>query len=268
MIYQKLSPSEPLEPFIECYWWIDSEGDQTVSEEKIIPDGFPEMIFHYADPYEVNIDSGWKPQTKALLAGQLTNHFYLRNTGASGMIGIKWKPDALNHLFQLDMPPLVDQVIELPTTLGHLFTPLQSLRPGLATKQSLTMLDDHLAHLIQATQDTSPVSKAISLIHSSQGKTDIEQLSEQLHMSSRSLERHFRKSVGLGPKFYSRIIRLNHVFEMVQSGNRDWADIVYQSGFYDQAHFIKNFKEFIGEDPSSYGFDAKNMANFHLRKQP
>lgn len=268
MIYQKLSPSEPLEPFIECYWWIDSEGDQTVSEEKIIPDGFPEMIFHYADAYEVNINAGWKPQTKALLAGQLTNHFYLRNTGASGMIGIKWKPDALNHLFQLDMPSLVDQVIELPTTLGHLFTPLQSLKPGLATEQNLKELDEHLLSLIGFSKEVSLASKAISIIHSTQGKTDIEQLSEQLNMSARSLERHFRKSVGLSPKFYSRIIRLNHVFEMVQSGNRDWADIVYQSGFYDQAHFIKNFKEFIGEDPSSYGFDAQNMANFHLRKQP
>lgn len=266
MIYHKLSPSEQLKPFIECYWWIDSEGDMTISEEKIIPDGFPEMIWHYEDSYEVNISGEWKPQAKVLLAGQITNHFYLRNTGTSGMIGIKWKPDALSQLFDIEMTTLVDEVIELPTFLYQLFEPLKRLEPGHITEQSLTMLDEHLLNLIEFPKEVSPISKAISIIHSTQGKTDIEQLSEQLNMSSRTLERHFRKSVGLSPKFYSRIIRLNHVFEMVQSGNRDWADIVYQSGFYDQAHFIKNFKEFIGEDPSSYGFHAQNMANFHLKK--
>lgn len=77
MIYRKHSPSNEIGHLIECYWWIDSEGDSSISEEKIIPDGFPEMIWHYGEPYEINLSGHWEVQPKALLAGQLTNHFFL-----------------------------------------------------------------------------------------------------------------------------------------------------------------------------------------------
>mgnify|MGYP001801732866 CR=1 FL=1 len=90
-------------------------------------------------------------------------------------------------------------------------------------------------------------------------------LCDQVASSQRKLERQFKSHVGLSPKFYARIIRLGHIFELMQQGDQSWSDLVYHSGFYDQSHFIKNFKEFTGEDPSSYGFEAENMANFHLR---
>ena len=84
--------------------------------------------------------------------------------------------------------------------------------------------------------------------------------------NERQIERLFSKYIGLSPKFYSRIIRFSHIFELMRSKDNSWGDLVYKSGFYDQSHFIKNFKEFTGEDPSSYGFEEKNMANFHLKK--
>ena len=266
MIYLKRLPSSQLEQLIECYWLIDSEGYREISEEKIIPDGFPETIWHYGDAYEIKIKNEWQPQTKALLAGQLTNHFFLRNTGSSGMIGIKWKPHALHQLFKIDMTNLVDQVVELPDSLQSLFIHLNSTELEKVDESTLINLDSHLLATLDLSTEYNITAKAIEFIHLSHGQSDIESISSQLNISSRSLERHFKKAIGLSPKFYSRIIRLKHVFEMVESGNRDWADIVFQSGYYDQAHFIKNFKEFIGEDPTSYGFDQQNMANFHLKK--
>lgn len=267
MIYRKLSPSKEISHLIECYWWIDSEGDSSISEEKIIPDGFPEIIWHYGEPYEIKISGHWELQPKTLLAGQLANHFYLRNTGISGMVGIKWKPQALFDLYQLNMSELVDAVIELPKSLYQLFSPLAKFGQEKMKEERLSVLDKHLCQMLSSEKaKENPVTQALERIQSAKGKVDIEELASQISLSTRSLERHFKQSVGLSPKFYSRIIRLNHVFQMVQSGNRDWADIVYQSGFYDQPHFIKNFKEFIGEDPTSYGFDSYNMANFHLRK--
>jgi AraC-like DNA-binding protein len=65
-------------------------------------------------------------------------------------------------------------------------------------------------------------------------------------MSKTSLERHFLEKIGLTPKMYSRIIRFNKVYQTLQSGDYDkWQDVVYQYNFYDQAHFIKDFKTFL-----------------------
>ncbi len=69
------------------------------------------------------------------------------------------------------------------------------------------------------------------------------------------------------PKFFSRIIRFSKIFEIVQQENINWSDVVHLAGYYDQAHFIKNFKAFTGEEPGRYGFDKKDFANFFMRKR-
>ena len=74
---------------------IDSGDDGAIREEKIIPDGYPEMIFHYKDPYFIDIEGQWQKQDRYLLAGQIRNHFFLKNSGRSGIFAIKLQPTAL-----------------------------------------------------------------------------------------------------------------------------------------------------------------------------
>ncbi|MDY8135884.1 helix-turn-helix domain-containing protein [Aquimarina sp. 2201CG5-10] len=85
-------------------------------------------------------------------------------------------------------------------------------------------------------------------------------------MNERNLERFFKTYIGLTPKFYSRVIRFSNIFKLIQQEGFNWASIAYLAGFYDQSHFIKNFKEFTGEEPSKYGFEEENMANFFLKE--
>ncbi len=92
-------------------------------------------------------------------------------------------------------------------------------------------------------------------------------MAQSIGLSERQLERLFKKYIGLSPKFYTRIIRFSTIFELIQQEDPGWAGLAYESGFYDQSHFIRNFKAFTGEDPSRYGFDEKNMANFFLKKE-
>jgi AraC-like DNA-binding protein len=52
----------------------------------------------------------------------------------------------------------------------------------------------------------------------------------------------------------------------MQRKDNAWVDVALNSGYFDQSHFIRNFKAFTGESPAQYGFDKKNLANFFLRK--
>ena len=74
----------------------------------------------------------------------------------------------------------------------------------------------------------------------------------------------FKKIIGITPKFFSRIVRLKYIFESMKAEKTSWVRLALQTGFFDQSHFIKNFKEFTGEEPSGYGFDEKSLANFFL----
>lgn len=265
MIYERIAPSNLLSDYIESFWIVDSENDQVPQVQKIIPDGHPEFIFHYGDTYNINISGDWETQASSLLAGQIRNHFYLKNTGKSGMIGVKMMPAALTKLFDLNMSNYTDTVVAITPDLLDLST---LPKPSLEAKDRFIkafegIVSDRLQSIDSRKTETD---LAIEELQRNNGSISITELSEKVGLSERQLERHFSKEVGLSPKFYARITRLGYIFKLMQNQGNSWADLVYQSGFYDQSHFIKNFKEFTGEDPSAYGFRANNMANFHLNK--
>ena len=182
------------------------------------------------------------------------------------MIGIKWKPAALSVLFGIDMSTITNKIMELPDYMTSLFEPFVNENGISITKNPLIVLDTYLVSEFKNRVCNTLSSNALDTIIKKNGLITINELITLLSCSERQLEVVFKNAVGLSPKFYCRVIRLGRIFELMQEGNKDWGDLVYHSGFYDQPHFIKNFKEFTGEDPSSYGFDQMNMANFHLKK--
>ena len=267
MIYRNILPSDKLSNYIKSFWVVDSEGDKTLKREKIIPDGYPEMIFHYGNTYRANISGEWFLQDKYLIAGQITNHFFLENTGVSGMIGIKFQPWAIKQLFNIEMHPLVNKVIPFPEALNDKLTALKKVViANTQFEEKVANLENwFLGFAGNTPADESAFQKSVRLIIDSGGALSLKKITESNNLSERSLERYFKSYIGLSPKLYSRIIRFSKTFSIVQEKHFKWTEVSFLAGFYDQSHFIKNFKEFTGEEPGKYGFDTKNMANLFLK---
>lgn len=268
MIFKRIPPGKGLEKWIECYWIMENDDPQPCTQ-KILPDGFPEIIFHYGDPYRICLRDTWEQQSRQLLAGQISSHFLLENTGRSGVLGIKAKPAALSHLFQLDMQQYTDKVVDLEQTIGNR---LQMLYPDGVERvdhdQWIEACNHTFLQLLQQ-QDvqTTLVDDVVEMIIARNGMITISDIRERLGVGERQLERLFKKQVGLTPKYFARVIRFSTIFRLIEQGDSGWAGLAYESGYYDQSHFIRNFKAFTGEDPSRYGFDEKNMANFFLKRK-
>lgn len=267
MKFQQITPDKPLHDLIECYWIIEDD-ESTPARQKIIPDGFPEIIFHYRDPYRINIKGTWELQSRDLLAGQLKKHFFLENTGQSEMIGIKFKPTSIAHLFGLNMKQFTDKVVPLSTIDNAALSELRRLMSTInRPEDAIDLLDNLLAGLMaNASIKRNKADEAIDLIVQSHGTIGITELCRELKLGERMLQMLFQQYVGLSPKFYSRITRFNYIFQLMKEGNPSWCDVTYTAGFFDQAHFIKNFESFTGESPSSYGFQTENIANFFLNR--
>lgn len=267
MLYDRILPPMSLSSLIDCYWVVES-NDLTISRQKIIPDGFPEIIFHYGDPYRINISGKWETQSKQLLAGQIRNHFLLENTGLSGMIGIKLKPHALAGIFFIEMSEYTDEVVDLMSVLSEEF---EEICPEMISdspyKSKVEKLNSFFETYLPSVSKSDKIEQAIQLIFEKKAALSVSDIAEMISISERQLERLFKRYIGLSPKFYCRIIRFNHIFELIQKEEKEWGKIAQLTGFYDQSHFIKNFKEFTGEDPTKYFFDEKNMANFFLKKE-
>lgn len=267
MLYDRIEPDLSLSHLIDCYWVIES-NDRTPHQQKIIPDGFPEIIFHYRDPYRINISGEWELQNRKLLAGQIRNHFLLENTGSSGMIGIKLKPAGVTQLFGISMQEFTDKVVHLDSVLEaefHFVSEfLLSPTPYFEKVDRLNRFFNEKKK--QMKKNELLIDNALELIFKENGVVSVSELISALNVGERKLERLFNKYVGLSPKFYSRIIRFNYIFQLIQKKKLSWSEVAQLSGYYDQSHFISNFQEFTGEDPSSYFFEDENIANFFLKR--
>ena len=86
----------------------------------------------------------------------------------------------------------------------------------------------------------------------------------ELNITERSLERYFKQYVGISPKLYARINRFQTALETLRKSNFDsLTDIAYQNNYFDQSHFIRDFKEFAGTTPKHFLHQAnEQVANF------
>jgi AraC-like DNA-binding protein len=249
MDFRRIEPTGNASRAVECYWYA-KDGDSTPVKQKIIPDGFAEIIFHFGDHYRINLDGRWKKQGKRLLAGQITKHFFLENTGMSDMLGIKLKPTAIAHLFNIPMKEVVDNVITFDKRI----------------KIDVDNIDEYFNVLCKNYPVDHPADKAVDLVFSKKGMVTVADICKELSVSERYLQQLFQKYVGLSPKFFARVVRFSYIFQLIKDKAPDWAQVVYEAGYYDQSHFIRNFKAFTGEDPSGYIFSEKTLANFFMKK--
>ncbi len=171
-------------------------------------------------------------------------------------------------MFGLHMVSLTDRVIEVPSDIIKRIQPLYVIAHRLEHFEAkVALLEDWLLAVRKESRSEDPGrgQKATQDIITTHGSLPIETICYKAALSVRSLERYFHSCIGLTPKKFSRIIRFSHIFKLAQKKPVDWVEIAYLAGFYNQSHFIKNFKEFTGEEPSNYGFNTRNMANLFLR---
>jgi len=265
MQFNRIEPPHNIKNFIECYWTIDDEASMP-AQQKIVPDGFPEIIFHYGNPYKILITDKWEVQTNFLLAGQITKFFLLENTGKTGVFGIKFKPAALYQLFNLSMEGYNDKVVSLDNTDHPDLKRMQEILSINTTHKSrIAQLNSFFGTLIQ-TNELVPgiISQAIDRINKKKGMVTVSELSKKGFLSERQFLNQFKQQVGLSPKLYSRIVRLSYIFQLVKEKKDSWTSLAYEAAYFDQAHFIRDFKIFTGHNPGQYAFDEKNIANFFL----
>jgi AraC-like DNA-binding protein len=247
MEFKRIEPTKDAARAVECYWTI-RDHNITPVKQKIIPDGFAEIIFHSGDHYKINLDGKWRKQGTRLLAGQISKYFYLENSGRTEILGIKLKPAAITHLFNVSMKGIVDKVISLDKKI----------------RIDVTSVDEYFNEICQNYPIDHPVDKAVEMIFQKQGMISVSTICAELGVGERYLQQLFAKYVGLSPKFFARIVRFSYVFKVIKENKPDWADVVYEAGYYDQSHFIRNFKAFTGEDPGEYIFAEKTLANFFM----
>src|SRR5207244_5713786 len=108
------------------------------------------------------------------------------------------------------------------------------------------------------TADADAVLQIVNAIADDRELTKADDVARLAGMSKRTLERLFKEYVGVGPKWVIQRYRLHEAAEYAAKGTRhDWADVSAKLGYADQAHFVRDFKRFVGQSPARYTAKAR-----------
>ena len=265
MRYEEFRPAEPLAKLVKCIWIMESEQQGSHTAERILPDGCTEMVFNLAEPFEQHRpDGSAERQPLTLLAGQMQQPLLIAPTGRVQLMGVRFWPGGAYSFLMVPQTEITGRVIALDAILGSLARELQSRiaeasSSAAAVKHVETAL---LARLKQSASRDEAVLSATGLILRSGGRLSIRRLAERIGINARTLDRRFNTVVGLTPKALCRIVRFQQVFKMIQPGGvHDWARLAADCGYYDQPHFIREFKAFAGREPTSYFAQPNGMSD-------
>jgi len=276
MRYEEFHPCEPLAKFIKCFWFLESAAAHSTGPERILPDGCTEMVFHLADAFDQHRPDGTtERQPLALLVGQMRGHLLIQPTGRVRVLGVRFLPGGAYPFLTLPQNEIAGRVIALDSIWGAITSELHAriadaATPGESVKQIEKILSARLNEFRchDSGHDSfhdSGMMRAIALVLSSGGRQPVESLADDMGISLRKLDRAFNTRVGLTPKTLCRIVRFQRVFKMIErtGGGRGWVQIALDCGYYDQAHFVKEFKEFAGKAPTGY-FAEHNAMSEHF----
>jgi len=172
-------------------------------------------------------------------------------------VGIVFRPAAINTLFGLPMYEFSNERVSLNDVLGKEIDQIQDQIAEAETHQErIAVLDNYLIiKTLKLKNFPDRTDYAANLIVEKRGIINVSELMDDLYVCRRQFERQFLQKVGVSPKYYARIRRISYLCSVMATQRwqiDDWHDLIYQSGYYDQSHFIKEFTSFTGKSPSFY----------------
>lgn len=254
--YREIQPSPELGLYVDCYWLqsFTNTAGETSPTQRCPPFGTVELIVHLDDNRcDVLFDNMWQKLPGVFLAGLYRDTVLWRSPGDSRKFGIRLKPEALHSLFKMPAAALYNDYTPLDTIgLRQAVSFADSLMGIPELEQIITKVEIYLKEqLLKHRHESNYFIEAANLMRNAKGGISVEEVSNRLSVSPRQLQRVFRDQVGTTPKTFGRIIRFSNAYKEMQNLEKagGWAGLSYLLGYADQAHFIREFKEFSGLIP-------------------
>lgn len=257
MLFREHQPPAWLKPYVRYYWTLQLDlPPVSHSGMRLLAESF-ELIFNMGAPIEIlNCDGQVNRISATGISGPMSRPMRMKPTGPVNLFGICFQPGGGYPFFRYPAHELVNQCPDTDDLLGSRGRELvEHVQDGCSTIQScIETVNAFLTNCLKSNlRDDAVAQKAIETIESCKGHITIEQLARHLGLSSRHLTRKFKERIGMTPKQVCRSIRFKRVYKLIEaSSHHNWADVALACGYYDQSHFINEFKHFTGSCPDAY----------------
>src|SRR6218665_518115 len=256
MDYKTYVPQPALAAYIKCYWTLNAPAEIHPEKQRIVPDGCMEMIFHYGDRYRQYLEDGtFVIQPQCFVFGQVTKPLEIEPAGQTGIFAVRFQPDGFTAFATLPASDMENRAVPLPELFGTEAQLLETqVLNAVATEDQIRIVETFLLdRLITPESVDTIIRSGVEVLLQLNGQLSVDELSDAMNINRRQLERKFSAVIGLSPKQLSKIIRLQAALKMLAGHEYvSLTAIAHAAGYYDQAHFIRDFREFTGMSPKKF----------------
>ena len=250
MKFEKHFPTEQLKPYIKYY--VVSEN-ALESEYKVFPSSGLVIGFQYKGQLFTLKETSERKLNSAGITGIVDSYKIFKNSADIGTILVFFTEIGFTHFASHPANELFNLSLSLDTVFDQ--NNIKDVEDKLAyantDAQRITIVEQFLVSQLKDIQADKLIVEAVKLIYQSHGTIRIKELNEKLFISQSPIEKRFRKVVGTTPKKFASIVRFNAVLNSFNP-SKSLTELCYEHHFFDQAHFIKDFKQFTGDTPENF----------------
>jgi AraC-like DNA-binding protein len=250
MEFRNYQPSACLQPFVQCYLEADSRISLEKGEHTLFPNGLSGIFFNFGNMGKLIIKEEYKTPPVSVF-GQIDRHFTVMHWPGFYSLGVLLKPSILSWLLRVDMSEFTNKAFEGELIRDDFKWLHQQLEETPAVSRKIELIEQYLIKALPSlSQQHTLTAQALHLIDH-QKIASIDQMATYLRVSQRHLEIQFKKNVGLSPKTYALIQRFKRMEQQLRKiSSVHWHEMSFAGEYFDQNHFIKDFKRFTGLTPS------------------
>jgi len=213
-------------------------SDQSSIRHRVLPDGCADILF----------TSG--PSRPSLIAvGAMTRFEDFEIPGEQWLVGLRFRPGMGASQLRVPGGRITDERPALEDLWG---APARRLLEQAAESDSPEKCVAVLAGCIQASPSRTPAQRALAWMEAQRGCVRLDDVARQANLSARQFRRLCLEQAGLSPKLLARILRFRHALSKLSAQAGEHADLAAECGYFDQSHFIAEFRCFAGQSPASY----------------
>lgn len=235
------APSPALAEMVEHYWHVswDLRGMPAQQQETL-----PHPNVHFV------VEPGLTG-----IYGVHTGRFIKRLEGKGQAFGIKFKAGGFFPFYGAPVSELQNRSLDPHRVFGDETSRFETEVLSSVDVEAMTMAAERLllAHLPATDSNVARVSELVASIEADRSLTSVDALVQQCELGKRALQRLFNRYVGVSPKWVINRYRLHEAIAQLQAGTPiAWTDLALALGYFDQAHFIRDFRKLVGRSPADY----------------
>lgn len=238
---ERFYPGGELAFFVEHYWVVewDLRGMKPF-EQHILSHPSVHMAFEK--------ENTW-------IWGVVSGKFTRKLVDAGKVLGVKFRPGAFYPFYGQPISGFTDDTLAFNEVFDD---DLQVIESNVLEQENYIQMAERaesflMKHLPEKDLNIQTINEIVETVMNEPSILKVNDLTNRFDMSKRTLQRLFRKYVGVSPKWIIQRYRLHEAAEKMASGETEnWPQLALDLGYFDQAHFIKDFKQIVGQTPADY----------------